>query len=146
MLALAVMAGMLRTKLPVLGLAGPCRVSVPDAAVAPLKTTAPVLVPVAPKLRALAPCMATVPVKLAEEDMVCPLTAPEVVTVPMLTRLPLASMRWVPPDAPVFTPVVALTVAPWTVVVVVMLLAVLMVPKPLAMLPAVRLPTFWRLL
>lgn len=36
--------------------------------------------------------------------------------------------------------VVALTVAPWIVVLVVMLLAVEIVPNPLAMLPAVRAP------
>ena len=39
--------------------------------------------------------MVTVPVKLAAEEMVWLLIAPEVVTVPMLTRLPELSMRLV---------------------------------------------------
>ena len=46
---------MLRLKLPVFGLAGPMSVNVPDATVAPLKTMAPVFVPVVPRVSALAP-------------------------------------------------------------------------------------------
>ena len=46
------MAGILRLKLPMFGLVGPVNVSVPEPAVAPRKTTAPVVVPVAPSVNA----------------------------------------------------------------------------------------------
>ena len=52
----------------------------------------------------------------------------------MLTRLPVESMRLVPAPAPVFTPVVPLTVVP----VIVLLVAI--VPKPDAMLPDANAP------
>ena len=59
-----------------------------------------------------APLTAKVPVKLAALEIVWELMAPEVVTVPMLTKLPDESMRLVPAPAPVLMPVVALMVVP----------------------------------
>ena len=54
--------------------------------------------------------------------------------VPMLTRLPLASIRLVPAPAPELIPVVPLIVVP------VIVLAVAIVPKPEAIEPTVRAP------
>jgi hypothetical protein len=55
--------------------------------------------------------------------------------VPMLTRLPEASIRWVPPVAPVLIPVVPLRVVP------VIVLVVEIVPKPEAIDPEASAPT-----
>ena len=55
--------------------------------------------------------------------------------VPMLTRLPLTSIRLVPAPAPVLIPVVPLRVVP------VMVLAVAIVPKPLAIEPELKAAT-----
>ena len=60
---------------------------------------------------------------------------PEAVIAAILTKLPDASMRWVPADAPVLMPVVPFTVVP------VMVFAVAMVPKPDAIEPDVNAPT-----
>ena len=68
-MSLAVMVGMVRVKLPTLGVVGPWRVSVP-APPESLKVTAPVAVEAVPRVRAEAPWMVTVPVKLAAELMV----------------------------------------------------------------------------
>ena len=54
----------------------------------------------------------TVPLKLAALEMVWPLIPPLVVIVPMLTRSPELSMRWVPPVAPVLIPVVPSRLVP----------------------------------
>ena len=55
-----------------------------------------------------------------------------------MTRLPDESMRLVPPDEPVFKPVVPFKVVP------VMVFAVAMVPKPEAMEPEESAPTVAR--
>ena len=94
---------------------------------------------------------ATVPVKLAAEEIVWPLIRPEVIVlaprarapveviapeliVPMLTKLPDASILWVPAAAPVLIPVVPLSVVP------VIVLAVVIVPKPEAIDPEASAP------
>jgi len=46
------------------------RVRTPDAAVAPLKPIEPVEVPVRPRVKAPVPCIATVPVKEDELEIV----------------------------------------------------------------------------
>ena len=56
------------------------------------------LVVVAPPLKVAAPAVVSVPVKLAEDDMVCPLIRPVTVSVPLCVVLP--EVR-VPKDAPV---------------------------------------------
>src|SRR3990167_6386233 len=104
-------SGRVIVRVPV-GLAWPIRLMVPEAAVVPLKAMLPVEVPVTPRVRALPPWMVTVPVKLAADEIVWELMAPDVVTVPILTKLPELSMRWVPAPAPVLRPVVALRVVP----------------------------------
>jgi hypothetical protein len=67
--------------------------------------------------------------------LVPPLMAPLRVREPMLTRLPLLSIRWVPAPAPVLMPVVPFRVVP------VMVLVVAIVPNPVVMEPAPRAPT-----
>lgn len=59
-----------RVSVLVEGLAGPMTVRVPEAPVAPLNRMAPVLVPVTPRVNALAPWIVAVPVKLAALEMV----------------------------------------------------------------------------
>ena len=107
-------------------------VSVPPETLPPLKVP-PDSVPPLMVAPLMVEATANVPVKLALDEIVWPLIRPEVM-VPMLTRLPLASMRWVPAPAPVLMPVVPLMVVP------VMVLLVAMVPKPAAMEPADRAP------
>jgi hypothetical protein len=87
-----------------------------------LLTPTPVMAPDAPK----------VPVKLALLDIVCPLIRPAAI-VPILTKLPVESIRLVPAPAPVLMPVV-----PFRVVPVIVLLAVSVVPDmvlPVAIVP-----------
>lgn len=79
--------------------------------------------------------IASEPVKFAAEEIVWLLIAPDVVIVPIFKRLPDASIRWVPADAPVLIPVVPFNVVP------VIVLAVAMVPKPEAIEPEASAPT-----
>ena len=58
--------------------------------------------------------------------------------VPMLVKFPLESIRCVPADAPVFTPVVPLRTVP------VIVLAVVIVPNPEAIEPDASAPTVVR--
>src|SRR3989338_2996890 len=81
------------------------------ALVAFWSTKVPLVVEAVPTVTE-APLTAKVPVKLAALEMVWLLMAPEVVTVPMLTKLPDESILWVPAPAPVLMPVVPLMVVP----------------------------------
>lgn len=67
--------------------------------------------------------------------MVPPEIAPERVRLPILVRLPEASILSVPAPAPVLMPVVPFRVVP------VIVLAVAIVPKPLAIEPEASAPT-----
>ena len=85
------------------GLAWPTKVMALEEAVLPLNNMAPVLVPVVPSVRALAPATVMVPVKLAALEMVCPLMRPEV-KVPDMVAL-LLTVRAVPAALNVEAPV-----------------------------------------
>lgn len=69
---------------------------------------------------------------------------PEVVTPVLAVIAPVPLTVKAPPPAE--NVVVAVTVLPWRAVLVEMLLAVEMVPKPAPIEPAVKAPTFWMLL
>jgi hypothetical protein len=87
---------------------------VPETVRLPEDTARLPVVTVRPALAVVSPATVSVPVKLALELIVWPLIRPEVI-VPMFTKLPLASILWVPPAAPVLMPVVPLRLVPWIV-------------------------------
>ena len=79
---------------------------------------------------------ASVPVKLAALEIFWLLIRPEVVTVPILTKLPDASILCVPPAPPVLIPTVPSRLVPWIVE--------LLVIAPEAIVPAIlKLPVCW---
>ena len=84
------------------------------------------------------PATATVPVKLAVLEIVCPFIKPEVIApeeiVPMFNKFPLTSILFVPAPAPVLIPVVPFMVVP------VIVFPVVIVPKPEAIVPATNAP------
>src|SRR5664279_4163101 len=103
---------------------------VPPFALANIPLTSPDARLIAPDERTPAEETCAMPVLKPENVIV-----PPAVMLPMLTKLPLTSIRCVPAPAPVLMPVVPFTVVP------VIVFAVAMVPKPFAIEPAANAPT-----